>query len=133
MANSLEDLAGYLIDNNFATVLDDDIFIEYAPKDKKDFIAIMEYDNGNFDRKKESITRKIQINVFGMNALSVRNKINRIFKTLSGSESKDWVIDYKTDRFFIFTMIGTPFKLKRDESGRFIYSFNMKMTTNNNY
>lgn len=131
MADFLTDLGNFLIDNDFGTEINTDVFLDFVPGEPSSLIGLLEYDSGRFNRLEKTVDRKVQINCVGDDVFSVREEINDIYNFLTDYSTDDeGIYITSSNRIFIFNPLGTPFKLKVDEKNRVFYVLNVLITTN---
>ena len=131
MSQLVEDFGNYLIDNSIGSAIGTDVFTDYEPDSPDVIIAIIEYGGGRAQVNVESMDRRLQVRVRGTNT-SARATIHAIYNLIiSDMKTEDGIVylDDPPVRFAIMTPMDTPSKLKVDEKGRVIYTFNLEITT----
>lgn len=121
---ALDILMNYLISKNLATEEDVDIFRNYIPDNPDDVLCVMEYQGRNLGHFDNVSQHSIQIFVRG---LDVEQRIWNIYNQLCQDAMNLEVPDHCCE----ITMKHPPFKINRDNRGRFEWVFNFFMLVNN--
>lgn len=126
MANLLLDLVSHLITHEKVTASDS--FRDGMP-DKPDNLVSLYESSGVPARICDAENRSVQIQVRDNSYATCRTRIRDIYSLFHKDEMEDRLMMLTATRWSIVSCRGTPFKLRRDESKRTIFSFNMSIVT----
>jgi hypothetical protein len=126
MNDLLLDVINYIIAQGCATKKDVDIFKDYSPDSPDECVIIYEYNGSAPAPFTEVSVRSIQIVVRGFKSQACKALSWKIFKTLH-PENKMMNIG---TRKCIIANRNTPGKIGVDENRRYLYAFNLGITTN---
>lgn len=126
MGDLLEDVIQYIIDANLANKKDVDIFKDYSPKEPDKCIIIYEY-NGSAPADFTNMSvRSVQITSRAKTAKDAKLVSWQIYKALY---KEDLNITLGTRKALI-ALRNTPIKIDVDEKNRYLWAFNVAITTN---
>jgi len=124
--NLLLDLVTYASDYGEDNVT---LFRDVVPDSPDNCVAFVEYP-GNTSFIANSDLRSVQVRVRNTRYETARTTILGLYGFLYDPESGDRIIDLPNNRWIQITARQAPFFLQKDESGRFIFIFNMGVLTN---
>lgn len=127
MANFLREIGQFIIDNNEATGLGVDLFLEQRPDMPDSLITLFEYAGDPSKTGIDAVVRRFQVMVRNTSAQLAKEKIWRIYNLLD-KPLDDRVIKLP-ERWIIPQVAQTPFRLNIDERNRPVYVFNVSITT----
>lgn len=134
MANLLQDIASYFVDNDVAMGYGEDIFCDYLPEEPDNIIYLTEYKGSPdtpFDRDLHH--RSVQIVTRNVDADTGKELAMRLHKTLTSPGEDFERIQFTPDRWGLVYIRQTPFRIGTDENDRALYCFNIGVTTSINY
>ena len=121
-----EILGQHLIDSGFGTTLGLDVFIDYQPTEPNSLIVINEFPGLATRVGIDAVERSIQLVVRDFDPTTAHTRIWGIFNLLDQIENKARVIGGRAMSLYARQ---PPFKIAVDEQRRFLYGFNMGVTT----
>ena len=126
MEDLLLSIINYIISHNLAQTKDVDIFKDYSPIEPDHCTIVYEYGGSASAPFTDVSVRSIQI--------VVRDKSSQVAKTASWKLLKLFQAPTQImqigQRTCIVTTRNTPIKLGVDEQNRYLYAFNLGITTN---
>ena len=131
MANSLLlDIIQFLVDKGLVQGDGIDAFRDYTPEAPDALISIHEYNGSPVLPYDLAAHRSVQILVRDPSAETARQKAFSIFNTIHDALNTDGRLDFTPTRWGQVYLRQLPFFMKRDESNRAYYIFNIGITTN---
>jgi hypothetical protein len=125
MADLLNDIAEFIISNNYATAIGSDIYLDYRPDGPDNIIVVNEY-IGTPIEYTEAAIRRLQIQVRNKNSNDARLLINNLYRMFNENIIYE---NLPNNRYGIVSPTSTPTILTTDEENRTIYYFNLSITT----
>lgn len=126
----LNDLAGYLIENNIGKVIGEDIWLDFTPDEGNQIIVLSEYSGPKTQIKVDAYQRRVQIKVRDKDAENCKALIWSIFNLLNDVEKDNEVLT-TSGRAMVTHPLQVPFRLTIDEMNRFVYAYNLSIATTN--
>lgn len=126
MADMLDDLKTYLITNGIGS--DSSIKLDNKPEDPDDVIVLSEYPGNPINFGEASVDRNVQIivrNTSRGDAHDICWSIFNLFEIVTDTR----IHDLTSTRFAIIYSKQAPYKMGVDEKGRYMYVFNMGVTS----
>lgn len=131
MANSLLlDIVQFLVDNGLVQGDGIDTFRDYTPEAPDALVSIHEYSGSPVLPYDSAAHRSVQILVRDPSADTARQKAFNIFNAIHNALNTDGRLDFTPTRWGQVYLRQLPFFMKRDESNRAYYIFNIGITTN---
>jgi hypothetical protein len=129
MAALIDDLAQWIINNSLATAKGTDVFCDFVPDQPDAVVVINEYGSVMFpEMNLDSGIRYVGIAVRNSVGPTARDLAHSLFLLFNTDET---VSDLPNGRWAILHPRSMPFCIGLDEKRRFVYAFNVSVTTNN--
>jgi hypothetical protein len=129
MASLLEDLEQWLINADKAVADGDDIFRDFAPDVPDEIIVLYEYDSVLSGIKSaNSAVRYVQVTYRATSATVAKNACDDIFHLFMNPDQN--ITSLPNNRWAIMIAKQVPFKIEMDNQMRYVYGFNVAITTN---
>ena len=133
MAQLLQDIAEYIVDNGIAKGYGEDVFSDYMPEKPDNVVILSEYKGSPdtpFDHDLHH--RSVQIVVRDADADTAKLQAMKIHNCLTSKSVDFEPIKFNENRQGLVYIRQTPFRVATDENDRALYCFNIGITTSIN-
>jgi len=125
----LLDIVLFLQANLIITGDGTDAFRDYLPESPDNTIALFEYGGAPDVAVDDAVHRAVQIQFRNLDADLARQQSVTTYKLFREHMNEDRFINLSESRWSQMYLKQTPYMLKRDDSARTIYAFNIGLTT----